>query len=231
MVGAIPYDGENGPDLGPAAAPGGVVPRPRDPMNQSALSEPTLVLNRSWLPVRVCSARRAFTLLFKDAARALSPEDFQLLDFASWVEDVELDGAPFVQTVTLRIRIPEVIVLSRCDRFLRPRLAFTRRNLLRRDEYTCQYCGDRVGGDSLSVDHVVPRSAGGAATWTNCVVACRSCNARKGSRSPRQAGMRLLRSPSEPSPLLALTPPGGRWKASWDRFLRSSTRRGVGAGG
>ena len=75
--------------------------------------------------------------------------------------------------------------------------AFTRFNLFLRDEFTCQYCGDR---DHLTFDHVVPRSKGGRTTWENVVASCGPCNLAKGSQTLKQAGMHLRRKPFRPSP-------------------------------
>lgn len=188
-------------------------------MTASCLSDPTLVLNKNWLPIRVCSVRRALTLLFKDLAHALEPDNYALYDFNSWTDLKVSEGEPFVQTVSLRIRIPEVIVLKACDRFTRPRVVFSRRNLFRRDRNTCQYCGNRFPTESLSIDHVVPRSLGGTSSWANCVVACLECNARKGNRTLKAASMTLKRQPKEPPPQMAFTLSLGRRKASWEHFV------------
>jgi 5-methylcytosine-specific restriction endonuclease McrA len=188
-------------------------------MSEAVLSEPTLVLNRNWLPIRVCTVRRALTLVFKDLARIIGPENYTLHDFASWLDLKVATGEPHIRTVSLSIRIPEVIVLRSCDRFTRPRVVFSRRNLFRRDRNTCQYCGTRCSTEELSIDHVVPRSMGGISTWANCVVACMSCNARKGNRTLDSAGMDLLRLPKEPPPQMAFTLQLGHRKASWDQFV------------
>jgi 5-methylcytosine-specific restriction endonuclease McrA len=79
----------------------------------------------------------------------------------------------------------------------RPRVALSKREVLRRDNYTCQYCGRP--SHQLTIDHVIPRHAGGVHSWTNLVAACSACNRRKGGRTPEQANMQLLRSPYEPS--------------------------------
>ena len=188
-------------------------------MDLGLLSEPTLVLNRSWFPVRVCSVRRAVTLSFKGLARIISTEDFAVHDFESWLGRDIAVGEPYLQAVRYRISVPEVITLCSYDRFVQPRVAFSRRNVMRRDHYTCQYCAKRFPVDRLSIDHVVPRSHGGLSTWTNCVVACMKCNARKGNRRPDQIGMRTLRPPREPSPQMALSLQLGARKPSWERFV------------
>jgi 5-methylcytosine-specific restriction endonuclease McrA len=188
-------------------------------MSASALAEPTLVLNKNWHPIRVCSVRRALTLVFKDLARILSPDNYRLHDFSSWADLSVLQGEPCIQAVHFRIKIPEVIILHHCDRFLKPRVVFSRRNLFRRDRNTCQYCGRRFPTEDLSIDHVTPRSLGGHSSWLNCVVACLACNARKGNRTLDAAHMSLLRAPREPPPQVAFTIQLGHRKASWEQFV------------
>uniref|UniRef100_A4WUF6 HNH endonuclease n=1 Tax=Cereibacter sphaeroides (strain ATCC 17025 / ATH 2.4.3) TaxID=349102 RepID=A4WUF6_CERS5 len=101
-----------------------------------------------------------------------------------------------VRSQRAAFRIPSVVVLKE---FVSPqkRVAFTRFNLFLRDEFRCQYCGAK--GD-LTFDHVLPRARGGVTSWQNVVAACSSCNLRKGSKTLRQAGMRLFRAPKEPTP-------------------------------
>ena len=88
----------------------------------------------------------------------------------------------------------------------RLKVKFNRKNLFARDGNRCQYCGKKFSTTEFSLDHLVPRSRGGRATWDNIVCACLRCNVRKGGRTPREAGMRLVRDPVEPktSPVLTL---------------------------
>ena len=188
-------------------------------MSLSVLSEPTLVLNKNWLPIRVCTVRRALTLVFKDLARILQGDDFSLYDFESWADLKVPQGEPCIHAVSLQIRIPEVIVLRFCEEYLRPKVVFSRRNLFRRDRNTCQYCGRKFSTEELSIDHVLPRSLGGRSTWTNCVVACLDCNSRKGNRTLVSARMQMVRVPKEPPPQAAFTLHLGTRKASWEHFV------------
>jgi 5-methylcytosine-specific restriction endonuclease McrA len=82
--------------------------------------------------------------------------------------------------------------------FIKPqkRVAFTRFNLFLRDGFCCQYCGSK---GELTFDHVLPRSCGGVTSWENVVAACSPCNLHKGSKSLRQAGLRLAHAPRVPS--------------------------------
>ena len=187
--------------------------------NGSVLREPTLVLNRSWVPIHTTTVRHALTLLCKDAASVIQPETYEVHSFDSWQRMRPGEEEPRIGCVRFSIRVPEVIVLSGYDRIPRKRVPFTRRNLYRRDDNTCQYCGERAPADRLSIDHVVPRSRGGRNSWDNCVLACVRCNIRKGDRPPEAAGMRLRSRPREPewSPCLGIRPV--KRKDSWRRFV------------
>jgi 5-methylcytosine-specific restriction endonuclease McrA len=102
------------------------------------------------------------------------------------------------------MRIPRVVQLVRYDRMPRRSVRFSRTNIYARDRHRCQYCECRLSRSELNLDHVVPRSRGGASTWDNVVCSCRRCNRIKGGRTPEEAGMPLRRRPFRPrwSPLL-----------------------------
>ena len=134
-------------------------------MPSAVLVEPALVLNRSWVAIATTPVRRAIQLMVTGAARAVRPDTYEMHDFISWSDLVIARDEECIRTISLRIPIPEVIVLTRYDGFPEASLAFTRRNLYRRDGYRCQYCGARPGSEELSIDHVLPRSRGGTSTW------------------------------------------------------------------
>jgi 5-methylcytosine-specific restriction endonuclease McrA len=131
-----------------------------------------------------------------------------------------------IRTPSRWIEMPEIVQVRTYDRLPAADAAFTRANLLRRDEHRCQYCGQRPPHSQLTVDHVVPRARGGRTSWENCVAACARCNARKGDRTPGSAGMRLLRAPRAPrwSPFLDLR--RGDWPDSWAQFVAAPQRAG-----
>lgn len=168
------------------------------PQKRSALQRPTLILNRNWQPVNVAPVARALVLLWNDQARVVDPEDYQTYDWADWAQMTPEKGELFVQAVTCRLRVPEVITLTQYDRLPTGTVAFSRRNVFKRDRFTCQYCGTQPGTHELTIDHVVPRAQNGQSTWTNCVLACLECNRRKADRTPEQAQMRLLGVPKRP---------------------------------
>src|SRR6185437_14455285 len=181
----------------------------------TALDASVLVLNKMFLAVHIISVRRAFCLLCKDIAEVVSLEDgqFATYDFQTWSELSEFRAQNFrqeeddwVRTPTAEIQAPRVIRLLSYDRMPKQTVKFNRRNIFSRDHNQCQYCGKKFPTSELSLDHVVPRSQGGTSTWENIVCACVSCNVKKGGRTPKEAGMHLIRKPEKPkrSPMLNL---------------------------
>jgi len=167
-------------------------------MTAEILSRPTLVLNRNWQPVGVATVARTLVKLFNGTARVVDPDDYQLYSWADWSRLAPAEGEPFIQTSSFRMRVPEVIRLVQFDRMPWRTVAFSRRNIFKRDAFTCQYCGKKPGCEELTIDHITPRSRGGATTWNNCVVACIECNSRKANRTPEEAKMPLDRAPTQP---------------------------------
>lgn len=194
-----------------------------------ALESSVLVLNKLFMAVRIITVRRAFCLLAKELAEVVVIDDgtYQSFDFDDWL-DASRQGSrrpppeesDYIRAARYSVEVPRVIRLLAYDRLPRQRVRFNRRNLFARDNHRCQYCGKNFATTELSLDHVVPRSRGGPTTWENMVAACLKCNVRKGGRTPREAGMALLREPIRPrtSPALALKM-GNRKYDSWRPFL------------
>lgn len=134
-----------------------------------------LVLNASYEPLNITSWRRAVVLIIKGKA-----------------ERVEHNG----KTLYSDFLLPTVIRLRYYVRVPYKEIPLTRRNILHRDSYTCQYCG--YTGDELTLDHVIPRSRKGGESWENMVTACVRCNVKKGNRTPKEANMPLRNAPRRP---------------------------------
>ncbi|WP_235204179.1 HNH endonuclease [Deinococcus sp. RL] len=164
------------------------------------LSAPrVLVLNASYEPLHVTSVKRAITLVQYGVAEVL-----------------EL-GGDVVRSPSTVLRVPSVIRLRRYVR--RPRVhpvPFNRRNVLRRDTYTCQYCGS---SQDLTLDHVLPRSRGGRHSWDNVTTACRPCNQRKGNRTPDEAGMPLRSRPLAPTFGVYAHGQFAHWQPEWATYI------------
>ncbi len=167
-------------------------------MTQSLLNESVLVLNRHWTAVHVTSARRALVLVFGNHARVVT-EDYSTHDFESWRDfSVAAETIRKVCTPGFQIAVPEVIMLTRFNRFPPRQVKFSRRNIYMRDNHTCQYCGRVPPKDELTIDHVIPRSRGGKSVWENVLLACMQCNMRKGDRLPGEIGLKPLSVPRKP---------------------------------
>jgi 5-methylcytosine-specific restriction endonuclease McrA len=182
------------------------------------LERPALILNRNWQPVNVATVARALVLLWNEAARVVDPDDFRLYSWPDWARLCPREGEACIRSVRAALRVPEVIVLVQYNRLPNSAVSFSRRNVFKRDHWTCQYCGRQPGGEELTIDHVVPRSQGGDSTWENCVLACVDCNKRKADRTPVQAGLKLRRRPVRPmwKPLYARS---SMRMASWSKFV------------
>jgi len=193
------------------------------------LDASVLVLNKMFMAVHVISVRRAFCLLCKDLAEVVTLEEgmFATYDFSSWTELSALrsklyrkEEDDWVRTATIEIQAPRVVRLLGYDKVPRQTVKFNRRNIFARDHNQCQYCGKKFATSELSLDHVIPRSQGGATTWDNIVCACVDCNVRKGGRTPRQANLTLIRKPEKPkrSPILNMKLSQKKYQ-SWQSFL------------
>ena len=169
----------------------------------AVLESPVLALNRHFAPLRVLDVKRAVGMVFTGAAEVVDTTDahFTTYDFASWrelsalKEEFEREQHEWIGLVIGRLAVPRVIRLLNFDRHRKVRVPLSRRNIYLRDRNVCQYCGKRFPTSELSLDHVMPRSRGGTSAWTNLVCACTGCNARKGARTPVEAGMALIRVP------------------------------------
>ena len=141
-----------------------------------------LVLNATYEPINVCTLRRAAVLLLKEKAELLERR------------------AGAIHSEHMTMERPDVIRLVSYVKVPREahRRKITRRAVLARDSWTCQYCGSTKSG--LTVDHVIPRSRGGKSVWENIVAACASCNRRKGNRLPREIEMHPKKTPKAPGP-------------------------------
>lgn len=187
-------------------------------MVSQVLQRPTLVLNRSWQPVNVATVARALVMVWSDTAHVVDPTNYQLYDWEDWSALTPEDDQAFVQAVSQRIRVPEVVTLTDFNRLPSTTVAFSRRNIFKRDRMTCQYCGKHLKSDEATIDHVIPRSQGGQSTWENCVLACVRCNHNKADRTPRQARLQLLSTPRQPNWNPAYSQYSIRYQ-SWSKFI------------
>jgi len=167
------------------------------------LHQPVLVLNASYEPINICAARRALVLVLKGVAMT------------------EEEHGHALHSQRMAFRLPSVIRLLEYRRIPHQTRALSRKNILLRDRNTCQYCGQVLPAAELTLDHVVPRSRGGASTWENLVACCHPCNRKKGNRLVVETDMKLLREPRAFSlhtsrHLMRMI---GRSDAKWRKYL------------
>jgi len=166
-----------------------------------SLQRLTLVLNASYEPINIVSARRAITLVLKGAAH------------------VEKASPYSIRTAKLSFRVPSVVRLLVYRRVPRPNRAVSRRSIMLRDRHSCQYCGRSLESKKLTLDHVVPRSRGGGSTWENLVACCHPCNNRKADRTPIEAGMVLANKPAQIGIHAKYRLMVGSAEPAWDPYL------------
>jgi len=139
---------------------------------------PVLVLNANFEPINICDIRRAIGLILSGKAAMV------------------VNGRGYIHTITKKIPKPSIIRLEYMVHRPRPQIRLTRKEIFRRDNYTCQYCGQQT--TKLTIDHVVPKHLGGMHIWTNVVAACPNCNHRKGGRHLKDSQMHLIHQPIAP---------------------------------
>ncbi len=144
----------------------------------SMLNQLVLVLNQNYEPLSVCRAKRAVVMVLLGKAEIIEEKPIRL------------------HSMSFSLPLPSIVRLSLYIKAPKREIPLTRKNILRRDGFKCQYCGTRDA--PLTTDHIVPRSQGGRDRWENLVCACVACNNKKGNRTPRQAGIPLLKKPKKP---------------------------------
>ena len=163
------------------------------------MSTRTLMLTPWMAPYKVISWERAIVLSFLGKVEVL--------------EEYDID----VPAVSITLRTPAVVRLTRARVLIQNKVRFSRTNVFLRDGFRCQYCSEKRPMNELNYDHVLPRFRGGRTVWENIVTSCYACNDRKGSRTPAEAGMTLLRQPSKPKslPLPPVIRPGSIVPEVW----------------
>lgn len=149
----------------------------------------------------------------------------RLVDDEIEVLETTWDGQSFeVSSPSLTLLVPSVARLKTPVPSHKKGVKFSRINVLTRDGFQCQYCGNRFPRRQLNYDHVIPRKLGGKTVWENIVTACYPCNSRKAGRTPEQAKMRLLKSPTRPKtlPLSMPTIPILKAPEEWKFYLSAT---------
>jgi 5-methylcytosine-specific restriction endonuclease McrA len=166
------------------------------------MSTKVLVLNATYEPLSFVSLKRAIVLVLKEKAEVIETVVERKL---------RAEQTSFPYPVVIRL-ITYVPVPRRMG------IPLTRRSLLSRDHYTCQYCG--ATEQPLTIDHVVPRSRGGKTEWTNVVAACATCNRRKADKLLHEARMTLRSKPVKPTYMAIMLLGQAKGNETWERYIR-----------
>ena len=163
------------------------------------LNRRVLVLNQNYQPLTITKTKRAVSLILHQKVEILEKynEEIHSIDFA--------------------IKLPSVIRLTRYINYYPKLIPLTRKNLLRRDLYICQYCG--IKNKPMTLDHIIPKQRGGKETWENLVAACTKCNHKKSNRTPKESNMPLMRIPKKPSMLTYFQQSVREKQKSWKPYL------------
>ena len=165
------------------------------------LNRSVLCLNASYEAINIITAKRALSLILKGKAEVMERSDL------------------FIRAGRAKFHLPDVIKFREYRKVPRPTRSVSRKGILLRDCFTCQYCSKKFPAGSLTLDHVVPKVKGGQSTWTNLVSACFHCNQKKGARTPTEAGMIILQKPIQMSVHAKHRLLRGNDNHSWDAYL------------
>jgi 5-methylcytosine-specific restriction endonuclease McrA len=167
----------------------------------------TLVLNAAYEPIHLVTWEKAMCLVVTSKAEIVAEYD------------------EVVRSVSRIYKLPSVVRLKSYVRTFRRTMnsRCTRRNILLRDQLTCQYCSQRMNQNNITIDHVKPRCHGGGTEWNNVVAACHPCNRKKADLTPEQAGLRLIRTPKSPTWIDLLEESHRELINSWLPFITNKT--------
>ena len=159
-----------------------------------------LVLNQSYEPLSICNVRKAVILIILNKAQIVSNK-----------------ANKYLHSSYKSISWPSVIRLNKFVSVPYKKVVLTRKNILKRDQYKCAYCGR--GDLPLTVDHIIPRSRGGEEIWENLVSACVVCNNRKSNQTLEEANLKLRIKPYKPNYIVFMSSSIGKMEDSWRPFL------------
>lgn len=191
-------------------------------MNDILHRQTVLVLNRNWQAINTRTPAEAFCQMATDVATALDMTDGMMnpVKWSDWINlPIRKDDA-VAHTSNRSIRIPTVIVLATYAKVPKKRPRLTSRTIWDRDQGTCQYTGRKLSCGEANIDHVLPRSRGGATDWSNCVLADKRINSKKADKLPQEAGLKLLRAPVEPKEVPVTVMISNQFSIEdWNHFL------------
>jgi len=158
----------------------------------------TLILNATYQPLSIASAKRSVSLLLSNKINVIKNSNFEIRSESSTIT------IPKVAALNYYVKAPYA-----------RRVALNRENIFIRDKYICQYCGNQAE----SIDHIIPKSKGGEDSWENLIIACSPCNSRKGNRSLIETKMKLMKVPKKPNRFMYFNQYINQKNQGWKEYL------------
>jgi len=181
--------------------------------SRPSINLPVLQLNKNWNPMSIIPIWKAMSKIGNERAVILDPETYQKYTLDEWRKVEVKEGDRFIQTAHAQIKVPEIMILTEYDKADLREVKLSKRNLLIRDNYTCQYTGKLLTMDTATMDHVIPQTRGGKSTWENLVMCCTEANAKKADKSLAESGFKLAVKPCKP-----------KWNPVFARFAHLANR-------
>jgi len=185
--------------------------------------ETVLVLNKCWQAIHVKSPEQAFGMMFSGVATGMDIQGMEHMVPYKWDDWVQLPIGPnddYIETVRGKIKVPKVIVLAKFDKVPSKRPKFSNKAVFDRDGGICQYTGKKLKPNEGNIDHVIPRSKGGKTSFDNCVLSSKEINTKKADKTPKEAGLKLIKQPTVPKEMPVSKLIKNKHKIpEWDHFL------------
>ena len=166
---------------------------------KSILNKQVLVLNQNYHPLLICTAKRAISLAFLGKVEVVENYKYK------------------VSSPSFTMNLPSVVKLDKFVKVKDNKIVLSRKNILKRDQHQCQYCLKK--GESMTIDHVIPKDKKGPDSWENLVTCCHQCNILKGSSNLKESGMTLIRKPKQPTRINYIRQFVKRDQSSWKPYL------------
>jgi len=186
----------------------------------SVLNNPVLILNNGWTAIRVKNVQSAIQLACRERAVIIDTDTYQLYSWDEWAALPVEDGEDYISAAHSKVRIPEVVVLTVFKHVPDFDIRLTKRSIYLRDGGKCQYTGRSLGKSDYDIDHVIPKSRGGKNSWDNMVLCDKALNRKKADRTPKEAGLDLIRKPFKPKTSTVMFDPAIKQPKSWEKFLK-----------
>ena len=197
-------------------------------MGNNVLRDLVLVLNKNWLAVRIETAMMSIKRCFRGQSVLVDENTAEVFFWDEWLKYFSVSrekdwpfDTPYVNAVRINIRIPRVCVLHQYNKIPKMNIRLSKKNLLIRDGFRCQYSNKRIKAHEATIDHVIPKSQGGKHEWSNVVISCEDINIMKGNKTPEQAGIKLMKQPKTPTwdPIYS-TVITNKIHSCWKKFLK-----------